>query len=202
MTTSPTVNHPDFWQEIYDGGRAGWDLGTPTPAFQRLLTQENFPPGRLIVLGAGRGHDAREFARRGFDVAAVDFADEPVRAMRALMDDNSQHQILQHDIFGLPPEFDDTFDYVLEYTCFCAIDPSRRAEYADLVTRLLKPGGIYIDLVFPLDSFEGGPPFAVSIDQVLDLFTARNFTLLRRESPHDSVKPRRGREELLVWSKT
>lgn len=200
--TSPTVNHPDFWQEIYDGGRAGWDLGTPTPAFQRLLTQENFPPGRLIVLGAGRGHDAREFARRGFDVAAVDFADEPIRAMRDLMDDNSQHQILQRDIFTLPAEYDNTFDYVLEYTCFCAIDPVRRPEYADLVTRLLKPGGIYIDLVFPLDSFQGGPPFAVSTDQVLDLFTARNFKLLRREAPPDSVKPRRGREELLVWQKS
>lgn len=202
MPDSPTVNHPDFWQEIYDGGRAGWDLGTPTPAFQRLLVEENFPPGRIIVLGAGRGHDAREFARRGFDVAAVDFADEPVRAMRDLMDADSSHQILQHDIFDLPPELDNSFDYVLEYTCFCAIDPARRAEYADLVTRLLKPGGIYIDLVFPLDSFEGGPPFAVSIEQVLELFTARRFKLLRRESPPDSVKPRRGREALLVWSKT
>jgi hypothetical protein len=28
----------------------------------------------MLVLGAGRGHDARLFARRGFTVTAVDFS--------------------------------------------------------------------------------------------------------------------------------
>ena len=51
---------------------------------------------------------------------------------------------------------DYSFDYLLEYTCFCAIDPKRRTEYADLVDRLLKPGGTYIDLAFPLDGRGGG----------------------------------------------
>ena len=99
----------------------------------------------------------------------------------------------------LPHTLNGAFDYVLEYTCFCAIDPLRRAEYADLVTRLLKPGRTYIDLAFPLDDHMGGPPFAVSVPEIFALFGARGFTLLRRETPADSVPQRRGFEELLIF---
>ncbi len=193
------VNHPAFWDEIYQNGRAGWDMGGPTPVFRRLANSGAYPPGRMIVLGAGRGHDAFEFSRRGFAVTAVDFADEPVAAMRAALDPRAPVEILQSDLFALPPALAAAFDYVLEYTCYCAIDPSRRADYADVVTNLLKPGGLYLDLAFPIDGRPGGPPFAVSTGEVLALFAARGCTLLHREFPPDSVKPRRGAEELLIF---
>ncbi len=195
------VNSPEFWQEIYEGGRAGWDLSGPTPVFQQLLREEQFAPGKMIVLGAGRGYDARFFARQGFDVTAVDFADEPIEAMRRLDDPQAPVKIVQQDIFTLPHTLDETFDYVLEYTCFCAIDPHRRAEYADLVARLLKPSGLYIDLAFPLDPHSGGPPFSVSVAEIMRLFGERGFKLLQRGLRGESVKQRRGLEELLVWQK-
>src|SRR5689334_15390215 len=129
------VNFPEKWDENYEQGTDGWDLGRPTPVFQRLLKDQAFPPGRIIVLGAGRGYDAREFARHGFQVTAVDFSSQAVQEMRRLASPEAPVEILQHDIFTLPESFNASFDYVLEYTCFCAIDPTRRAEYADLVTR-------------------------------------------------------------------
>lgn len=193
------VNSPAKWETDYERGTDGWDLGGPTPVFKRLASSRQFKPGRMIVLGAGRGHDAREFARHGYQVTAVDFSPYAVREMERLAEPHAPVKILQHDLFALPRELDDSFDYVLEYTCFCAIDPRRRAEYADLVARLLKPQGIYIDLAFPLDIHEGGPPFTVVISEVVDLFVARGFTLIHREIPSDSVEPRRGREELLIF---
>ena len=199
MPTPSDVNKPDFWEEIYQAGRAGWDLGGPTPALHRLLESGEITPGRLIVLGAGRGHDARDFARHGFTVTAVDFAAEAVAAMRELADPSAPTEIVQADIFNLPAELDHAFDVVLEYTCFCAINPARRGEYADVVARLIKPGGTYVALLFPLDQHKGGPPFAVSIDEALALFRKRKFRLRRREIPDDSVWQRRGLEELLVF---
>jgi SAM-dependent methyltransferase len=203
MTANPDVNSPTFWEETYRGGRTAWDLGGPTPVFRRLLDRGQLAPGRIIVLGAGRGHDAREFARRGFAVTAVDFAAEAVQAMRTWGDDLlAPVEILQADIFDLPRALAGTFDYALEYVTFCAIPPSRRADYADVVARLLKPGGLFIDLAFPLDGRAGGPPFAVSVAEMERLFAARGFTLRHRESPPDSVRPRRGVEELLIFQKT
>src|SRR5262249_29778781 len=140
------VNSPDKWEADYQHGTDGWDLGGPTPVFKRLASSNRFKPGRMIVLGAGRGHDAREFSRQGFEVTAVDFSSYAAEQMRKLANSNAPIEILQRDIFTLPHDLDNSFDYLLEYTCFCAIDPKRRAEYADLVKRLLKPDGIYIDL--------------------------------------------------------
>lgn len=196
------VNSPAFWEAIYRGGRPGWDLGRPTPVFRRLAESGQFAPGRMIVLGAGRGYDARMFAAHGFEVTAVDFAAEAAGAMQALADPEAPVEILQLDIFELPPALNAAFDYVLEYTCFCAIDPQRRPEYADLVARLLKPGGIYIGLLFPIGKRGGGPPFAVSPDELVELLSQRGFDLQQRQANMpDSVSPRRDFEELLIFRK-
>ena len=199
MTPPLSVNDPGFWQEIYQAGRAGWDLGKPTHAFQRLLASGELSPGRLLVVGAGRGHDAREFARHGFAVTAVDFAGEAVAAMARLADEQAPLAVVQADIFALPPAFDGAFDLLLEYTCFCAIDPSRRGEYADMAARVLKPGGTLVALFFPLDQHAGGPPFAVDEAEVLALFGARGFKLVRSEAPEDSVTQRRHMEKLMIF---
>lgn len=196
------VNSPLKWDENYEQGTAGWDLGGPTPVFQRLLSSGKFVPGRMIVLGAGRGHDAREFARHGFQVTAVDFSSQAVSEMHRFATPEAPVEILQHDIFTLPNTLNHSFDYVLEYTCFCAIDPKRRAEYAHLVARLLKPNGIYIDLAYPLDGRKGGPPFAFTASEILGLFQARGFKLISREKPADSIPRRRGSEELFIFQKT
>ncbi|HZM25165.1 MAG TPA: methyltransferase domain-containing protein [Anaerolineales bacterium] len=195
------VNSARKWEADYARHTDGWDLGGPTPIFKRLATSGQFKPGRMIVLGAGRGHDAREFARHGFDVTAVDFALPAVQEMYRLADPAAPVEILQHDIFTLPETLNHSFDYVLEYTCFCAIDPKRRVEYADLVTRLLKPDGIYIDLAFPLDRRKGGPPFAVTEAEIIDLFQKRGFKLISRETPAESVSQRRNAEELFIFQK-
>ena len=195
------VNSARKWEADYARHTDGWDLGGPTPIFKRLATSGQFKPGRMIVLGAGRGHDAREFARHGFDVTAVDFALPAVQEMYRLADPAAPVEILQHDIFTLPETLNHSFDYVLEYTCFCAIDPKRRVEYADLVTRLLKPRGLYIDLAFPLDRRKGGPPFAVTEAEIFDLFQKRGFKLISRETPAESVSQRRNAEELFIFQK-
>jgi SAM-dependent methyltransferase len=190
------VNSPRKWEADYGRKTDGWDLGGPTPIFKSLASSGQFKPGRMIVLGAGRGHDAREFARNGFQVTAVDFASQAVQEMRRLADPAAPVKILQNDIFALPERLDQSFDYVLEYTCFCAIDPKRRAEYADVVTRLLKPNGIYIDLAFPLDGRKGGPPFALRLGDP-DLFQERGFGSYRVKNLR-VISPR-GAEELFIF---
>jgi len=195
------VNSPRKWDADYARHTDGWDLGGPAPVFKRLILSQQLIPGKMIVLGAGRGHDAREFARHGFQVTAVDFSSEAIHAMEQLNEPQAPIEILQHDLFKLPHELDNSFDYVLEYTCFCAIDPTRRSEYADVVTGLLKPGGIYIDLAFPLDGRKGGPPFAVTTVEVKNLFQARGFRIISQEVPSDSIGRRRGAEELLIFQK-
>jgi SAM-dependent methyltransferase len=195
------VNSASFWEESYRSGRTGWDLGMPTPVFKRLADSRQFSPGKMLVICAGRGYDARMFARQGFQVTAVDFAEDAVKEMQSLLDPDLSMEVIQADLFDLPVFMNEEFDYILEYTCFCAIDPQRRAEYIESVSNLLKPGGYYIALAFPIGQRTGGPPFLVSPDELIDPLGERGFELVTREIPDISVPGREGIEELLVLKK-
>ena len=196
MVSDPNSAH--FWQESYRNGRTAWDLGYPTPVFARLAQSGSYLPGKMIVLGAGRGYDARLFAQHGFEVLAVDFASDAVVAMHMHNDPQHPVQVLQADMFKLPETMNGRFDYVLEYVCFCAIDPSRRDEFAALTARLLKPGGLYITLAFPIGRRAGGPPFVIQPDAIIEQFSAHGFSLHHREFPPDSILSRQKIEELLI----
>jgi SAM-dependent methyltransferase len=195
------VNSPSFWEESYRSGRTGWDIGAPTPVFQRLAESGEFTPGKMLVICAGKGYDARLFARLGFKVTAVDFSEEAVQEMQALDDPDASMEIMQADLFDLPTFMEGEFDYILEYTCFCAIDPQRRADYINSVASLLKPGGVYIALAFPIGGRSGGPPFVVTPDELIDPLKDIGFELVTREVPEDSVSGRQGIEELLILQK-
>jgi len=196
------VNSSHFWDSLYKSDQFAWDLGGPTPVFLRLAERGRLEPGKMLVLGAGRGHDARLFARHGFEVTAVDFSAAASKAMNQLDDPRFPVEIVQADFFSLPLAWNGRFDYILDYTSFCAVLPQRRAEYADLVIRLLKSQGQYIILAFPIGTRPGGPPYTVQPEAIIDLYAERGFTLLLRELPVDSVPNRKGHEELLILKKS
>lgn len=195
------VSDAEYWQPLYDNHTFPWDLGQPTPIFQRLAETNAFPTGKMLVLGAGHGYDARLFARHGFEVTAVDFALGAIEIMNKLAEPDTPTTILQSDFFELPQTLNGTFDYVLDTTSFCAIDPKRRGEYATLVRRVLRVNGRYIILAFPIGKRSGGPPFVVQPDNIIELFTEQSFSLVSREVPQDSTPSRSGVEELLVLKK-
>jgi methyl halide transferase len=195
------ANHPHFWESNYRSGQLPWDLDGPAPVFQRLAESGRFPIGRMIIPGAGTGHDARLFARHGFQVTAVDFAPGAIKMMQVRQDPAAPIIILQADLFDLPPYLTGRFDYVLDHTCFCAIDPARRSEYAAVARRLLRPGGTFLVLAWPIGTRSGGPPFTIRPEEMIALFEAQRFTLQEREIPVDSVPERRSQEELIVMQR-
>lgn len=103
------------------------------------------------------------------------------------------------DFFELPAlsALQESFDLLLEYTFFCAIDPSLRPQYVEAAAKLLKPGGYLVGLFFPTSTEQAGPPFLVTKSEVEELFAPR-FELVF-ETPKASVKPRAGREILGVF---
>ena len=83
-TSRPTIGQ-EFWEGRYQAGRTGWERGVPTPAFRRLLASDRAPvPGRVVVPGCGRGHDALLFAEAGHQVTGLDFAPSAIAGAREL----------------------------------------------------------------------------------------------------------------------
>jgi SAM-dependent methyltransferase len=196
----PTPNSPaltpDFWEGRYQEGTDRWDLGEPAPPFMSLLNSPNAPqPGRMAVLGAGRGHDALLFAAHGFEVVGFDFAPSAIEAATsATQAQGLTAQFLQRDIFQLDQEFAESFDYVLEHTCFCAIALEQRSDYVRLVRSLLRPQGELIAL-FWAHSRPGGPPFGTTSAEIQQRF-APDFETLCFTAVTNSTSSRKDEEYL------
>ena len=197
------VDRVEFWEALYAGGGDGWDLGGPAPPLVDFVTTTPPPLGRVVVPGAGRGHDARFLARRGYAVTAVDFSTAAVRAAHALARrDGAAVEILQDDIFRLPCHHAHAFDGAWEYTCYCAIDPARRREYLDVLRAIVRPGGWLLACFFPLRAQMAGPPFPVSRGEVRRRLAAAGFRIERAFAPVRSVRGRQGREWMVFARRT
>jgi len=198
------VSTPAFWEDLYGAGQDGWDLGEPAPPLVAWLEagkqfQAAAPalPARVAVPGAGRGHDARLLARHGYRVTAFDFAEPAVaEARRLAAAEGVTIQVEARDVFTLHREHAEAFDAVWEYTCFCAIDPARRDEYARVLHAILRPGGTLLACFYPLREGTDGPPFPVSRDAIERALAGR-FTVLEAGPPPRSVERRRGLEWLV-----
>jgi SAM-dependent methyltransferase len=200
----PPVSAPTFWEELYTRGQDGWELGMPAPALGawldrggRFTSPDGRGPARVAVPGAGRGHDARLLARRGYRAWGFDFAGAAVAQARGLAErDGVTVRYEQRDIFTLEPEYRGFFDGVWEYTCFCAIDPRRRGEYARVVHAILKPGGTLLACFYPVRHGEDGPPFPVSQAEIEGLLLPY-FCIVESGPPASSVERREGLEWLV-----
>ena len=156
---------------------------------------------RIAVPGAGRGHDARLLARRGYRVTAFDFAEAAVAEARRLAAVEAvELAVERRDVFALAHDHAGAFDGVWEYTCFCAIDPDRRDEYARVLHAILRPGGLLLACFFPLRDGTDGPPFPVSRRDIAWVLAGR-FTVLEAGPPPRSVERRRGLEWLVLARK-
>ncbi|MFQ5899391.1 MAG: methyltransferase domain-containing protein [Candidatus Methylomirabilia bacterium] len=185
-----TVNEPAFWDGLYERGGDRWELRRAAPSLAEYLRRAPLPRGNVAVLGCGRGHDARLLARLGHRVWGFDFAARAIQDARALAKQNGlEIAFEQRDLFDLATDFAGFFDGIWEYTCFCAIDPNRRAEYVRLVRTLLKPDGWLLACFWPLGQGRDGPPFPATEAEIRRLF-APDFVLLETYVPTESAARR------------
>ena len=196
------VSSSEFWNDCYDKNDTGWDLNGPTPIFidwcNNLDTKK-----KICIPGVGNGYDALYFADKGHQVTAIDFAAMPIKRLKKKSkNSNLEINAIQKDIFDLGQEFNNKFDYIIEYTCYCAIDPKMRNQYIDVMYHLLKNKGEFVGILFPLnkDLSGGGPPFRVDLNEAIDQFSSK-FKLIESTAHNLSIEPRKGNEQFVRFIK-
>ena len=193
----------EFWENRYQTGDTPWEKGRAHPVLPWLLKTYRgiFRPGQqVLVPGCGTGHDAALITEvTGPDtVTAMDLAPAALqRAQEAYPDAPVRWK--EADFFQLAPE--ESYDLLWEHTCFCAIDPSKRGDYAAAAARAVRPKGYLLAVFFlnPDMPAGSGPPFGVEREEIHQHF-ARDFELCWDLAPVDTYKPERiGRETVMLW---
>ena len=196
------VSAPEFWDERYASGGDAWELGAPAPPLVDFFATARLDGARVAVPGCGRGHDARFLAGLGYDAVGFDFSEAALTAARRLAaSEGSAARFENRDVFAVGRELPNAFDGVWEYTCFCAIDPARRAEYVASLAGTIRPGGWLLGCFFPLRGNPAGPPFPVSTEGVRRALRPA-FRIERAFPPPRSARGRQGREWMVLARRT
>jgi SAM-dependent methyltransferase len=185
------------WEARYQSGDMPWEKGEPAPGLVDFLAgQVELPRGLVAVPGCGTGHDVRAWARAGFEAWGIDVAPSAIqRSEQRTAEAGLKARFVLGDFLADPPP--QTFDWLFEHTCFCAIPLSRRDDYLQAVLRWLKPEGQFLGVHYMLSPGDG-PPFGVTQQELWERFSP-HFELKQGWVPRSY--PNRTGLELMLWWK-
>jgi SAM-dependent methyltransferase len=189
------------WEAAYVNDDTPWDKGTAAPPLRQFLARQTVS-GLVAVPGCGTGHDVRLLAKQGASVTGLDIAESAVKKAKQFSVVNGEVYAVA-DFLDLSAEQHAAFDWVVEHTCLCALNPDQRSAYAKSVGQALKPGGYYLAIFFRevADYESGGPPHPISAEEIATLFNGA-FERVESFVPTESYPSRAfGSEEVVLFRK-
>lgn len=188
------------WQRRYEQNDTPWDKGLPAPSLATFLRERPIS-GRVLVPGCGRGHEVRLLGSQpGVSAVGLDLSPTAVAQARGLSAGLPGIEFIQGDFFKLPPDLKSAFDWIVEHTCFCAIEPRQRPGYVAAASAALRPGGNIFAIFYLNPGSETAPPFRISREELSALFDP-HFLLLEEWVPRECFPGREGRELVRILQK-
>ncbi|WP_436534032.1 class I SAM-dependent methyltransferase [Actinoplanes sp. HUAS TT8] len=168
---SLAAGDPTGWFErLYAEARDGhatvpWDV----PAAGVNLREFALAPGdgrRALVVGCGNGRDAEHVAALGYSVTAFDISATAIELARSRHPESAVDYRVA-DLLNPPPEWNRTFDLVLESNNVQALPVEIRARAIATIGDFVAPGGTLLVLAAAATDSPGeGPPWPLSRAEV------------------------------------
>lgn len=187
----------DYWESRWQEKQTGWDIGhvsTPIKEYADQLEQKDID---ILIPGCGQAWEGEYLHRNGFtNVYLLDIAPTALHTFHNRVQSFPADHLMVNDFFKVSK----TFDLIIEQTFFCALDPSMRAAYVEQASKLLKPGGKIMGLLFETDFGNNHPPFGGTKLEYEELFTPY-FEIQVMEKSKNSISPRMGAELFILLKK-
>ena len=190
---------PAFWDERFAAGFTPWDEARTPPALLRFIEAQRAALGpRVLVPGCGSGHEIVSLTAAGFQVLAIDFAEQAIaQARRVVPAALAAKALRQADFFTFERQLAEPmaaaqFDWIYERAFLPALPLSLGHAWAERVAALLARGGLlaglfYLDAALP--ERRSGPPF-VTTRAELDMLLGGAFTCTAAaQLPAEEVLP-------------
>jgi len=205
--TSEEKDNPRWAADWAAGINPGelFDAQMPLPALTKMVNEGSIPKGRALVPGCGRGYDVLLLAAPDRVTVGLDLSDIAIAAAEELyssLPEGEGKGKPQRDsvvfqagsFFDLPEDTNNKFDFVYDYTFFCALHMSVRADWAQKMAAIIAPGGELCTIMYPIGEREGGPPYSVCEEDYRTLLEPLGFEsfLIERLLPEMCHKGRAG----------
>ncbi|RPA79062.1 S-adenosyl-L-methionine-dependent methyltransferase, partial [Ascobolus immersus RN42] len=198
------------WIDLWKNDFKPWDKGFPCPELEDAFEKGKIEEGdngkkTALVPGCGHGYDLVTLANAGYTAVGLDIAPQAPEKFEEYLAQNplksSTAKVVVGDFYGNFPESEKQFDLVFDYTFFCAMPPSRRPDWAQRMSELVKKGGNLICLEFPLGkpAETQGPPWGVTEEAYAEILSAVGFKRLERYEPEKVHEIGKGKTMLSKW---
>ena len=192
-----TAFDKNYWENRYLSDSAPWDMGEITLPIKEYIDQLTDKSIKVLVPGAGNGHEFEYLIQQGFENSYVlDIAPSPLENIRKRLPYLDSKHLILDDFFNHAEQY----DLIIEQTFFCALDPSLRKQYAEKMHSLLSPKGKLAGLFFQFPLTEKGPPFGGNAEEYMATFSPL-FNIHVLETAHNSINQREGKELFFIFEK-
>ncbi|MEO5501188.1 MAG: methyltransferase domain-containing protein [Ginsengibacter sp.] len=190
------TNSSSYWDERYQEDNTPWDMKAPSPPLKNYIDSIENKNAAILIPGCGNAYEAGYLLEKGFtNVTVIDLASTVTAVIKKKYHDTSL-KVITGNFF----ELEDSYDYILEQTFFCAIDPSLRKAYVAKCYELLKPGGKIAGVFFNKKMVDVEPPYVATTEEYIELFQ-KKFNINKLEPCTTSVQPRMGTELYFEFEK-
>jgi len=182
-----------YWEARYREKLTGWDVGYASPALTEYAKTAIKMENKILIPGAGYGHEAKFLFREGYrHVYVCEFSESAISDFKMNCPEFPDENIFKVDFFAL--EKTNLFDVILEQTFFCAIHPELRKKYFEKCHQLLSKGGKLAGVLFNTYFENPGPPFGGTEEEYIKILELNKWKILKWEACRNSIEPRKGRE--------
>lgn len=176
---------PEFWHQRWQNGQIGFHLDEVNPVLARHFAPrfEHLRGSRVFVPLSGKSLDQLWLVEAGFDVVSVEVS--PL-AVKAFFEENGlsptqsrepsfercsvpQLDVICGDFFELTADDIGDIAVVYDRASLIALPPEMRIDYARQLRSLTQSPVLLVTLFYPQEQMSG-PPFAVSEDEVRQLY--------------------------------
>jgi SAM-dependent methyltransferase len=180
----------EYWENRWLNNETAWDIGYPSPAITEYLDQFENKNASILIPGCGNAYEAEYLIKKGFsNITLIDISPKVVEKLNNKFKSIPEIKILCVDFFTHQAKY----DLFIEQTFFCAIPPSKRAEYVSHASELLNENGKIIGVLFNKEFNQPNPPFGGCEAEYRELFKPF-FNIKKMEDCYNSILPRKNSE--------
>lgn len=180
----------EYWEQRYRNNEMGWDIGYASTPITAYFNQIQNKDAHILIPGAGNAYEAEYLYRMGFDnVFVLDWCELALENLLRRVPGFPPDHLIVGDFF----QHEGQYEYIVEQTFFCAIDPSLRKQYAAHTYQLLESTGTLVGVLFNVPLNADRPPFGGNAEEYHSLFSPY-FHFHTFEPCHNSIPQRAGSE--------
>lgn len=90
----------NYWENRYNNEKTNWDVGTITTPLKEYIDQLKDRSIKILILGAGNGHEFEYLLNKGFKNSfVIDFAPSPLKNIKNRIPSITDKQLINSDFF-------------------------------------------------------------------------------------------------------